>query len=409
MSKEKKERYDSNVTPLVTPMGSSDETLINDYFCICPECPSSIEILLINENNNIIKFRCIEENKEYTMSIKDYLKKIKEKKEKNIEKLKDKCKIHYKSNECYCFDCNCHLCDECLKTRIHINHKKSNLIEIKPIDEELNIINKVIKYYKIKIEKLIVEQRNKNEEIEKKYKNEEENENINLKKEIEKNKIKEGNELKKNNNKYLNDIEEIRREYENKIKLKKKEYEEENNKIFNKYKLINEKEEIKMKIRIENIKENYSNEIKKLEYEKKIEDNNNLLKINEMISSIYNENKNNYYNAVNINKLLLYYCKSDYINENIIKKELNDKYENIIKIIKQKNNDDIKLNKIKEEEKKEMEELNKRIKKIEEENKQVKLENKTIIKEKENEIKELKKKINQNIFLFILYFKYIIF
>ena len=36
-----------------------------------------------------------------------------------------------------------------------------------------------------------------------------------------------------------------------------------------------------------------------------------------------------------------------------MKKELNDKYDNIIKIIKQKNNDDIKLKKIKEEEKRE--------------------------------------------------------
>ena len=64
-----------------------------------------------------------------------------------------------------------------------------------------------------------------------------------------------------------------------------------------------------------------------------------------MIYSIYNTYKNNYYNAININKLLLYYSENKYINENIMKKELNDKYDNIIKIIKQKNNDDIKLKK----------------------------------------------------------------
>ena len=124
MSKEKKERYDSNEAPPATIGESPEEQLIKDYFSICPECSSSIEILSINENNNIIEFRCIKENKEYTMTIKEYINKIKEKEEKNIEDLKDKCKIHNKNNECYCFDCNCHLCNECLKTRIHINHKK---------------------------------------------------------------------------------------------------------------------------------------------------------------------------------------------------------------------------------------------------------------------------------------------
>ena len=154
MSKEKKERYDSNEAPPATIGESPEEQLIKDYFSICPECSSSIEILSINENNNIIEFRCIKENKEYTMTIKEYINKIKEKEEKNIEELKDKCKIHNKNNECYCFDCNCHLCNECLKTRIHINHKKSNIIEIKPVDEELNIINKVVEDYKDKLKKL---------------------------------------------------------------------------------------------------------------------------------------------------------------------------------------------------------------------------------------------------------------
>ena len=151
MSKEKKD--DFNEAP---PVGETqeEEQLIKDFFSLCPECSSSIEILSINENNNIIEFRCIRENKEYTMPIKAYINKIKEKQEKNIEELKDKCKIHNKNNECYCFDCNCHLCNECLKTRIHINHKKSNIIEIKPVEEELNIVNKVVEDYTAKLEKL---------------------------------------------------------------------------------------------------------------------------------------------------------------------------------------------------------------------------------------------------------------
>ena len=403
MSKEKKERYDSNEAPPATIGESPEEQLIKDCFSICPECSSSIEILSINENNNIIEFRCIKENKEYTMTIKEYINKIKEKEEKNIEELKDKCKIHNKNNECYCFDCNCHLCNECLKTRIHINHKKSNIIEIKPVEEELNIINKVVEDYKDKLKKLKEEHSIRKEQIEKKLKDEKENEKNKLKKEKEKNRIKEGKELKKNNEKYLKDIDELRKEYENKIKLRKKEYEEENNKIYNKYKLMNEKEEIKIKIKIENLIEKYNKEINNSKYEREIEDIDNILKINEMIYSIYDIYKNNYYNAININKLLIYYSENKYINENIMKKELNDKYDNIIKIIKQKNNDDIKLKKIKEEEKKEKEELKKRIKEIEEENEKIKLENINKINEKEKEINEIKDKINQNIFLIFEY------
>ena len=56
-----------------------------------------------------------------------------------------------------------------------------------------------------------------------------------------------------------------------------------------------------------------------------------MIKINETIYNTYNIYKNNFYNCVSINKLLLYYSESNYINENIMKKELNDKYENIIK------------------------------------------------------------------------------
>ena len=117
---------------------------------------------------------------------------------------------------------------------------------------------------------------------------------------------------------------------------------------------MNEKQEIKVKIKIENLIEKYNKEINNSKYEREIEDIDNILKINEMIYSIYDIYKNNYYNAININKLLIYYSENKYINENIMRKELNDKYDNIIKIIKQKNNDDIKLKKIKEEEKSEI-------------------------------------------------------
>ena len=163
MLEEKKLKHDSSDAPPPTSQ-FSDTQSINDYFIICPHCSSSssIEIISINEKNNTILFNCVKEKKNYIMPIKEYLKKIKEYlkkikdyKQKNLNELKDKCKTHINNNYiCYCFDCNCHLCNECLKTRIHINHRKSNIIEIKPIKEELNIIDEVIKDYKNKLNEL---------------------------------------------------------------------------------------------------------------------------------------------------------------------------------------------------------------------------------------------------------------
>ena len=164
MSEEKKLKHDSSDAPAPT-LQFSDKQSINDYFIICPHCSSSssIEIISINEKNNTILFNCVKEKKNYIMPIKEYLKKIKDYKQKNINELKDKCKTHINNNYiCYCFDCNCHLCNECLKTRIHINHRKSNIIEIKPIKEELNIVDEVIKDYKNKLNVLDEEKKNTN-------------------------------------------------------------------------------------------------------------------------------------------------------------------------------------------------------------------------------------------------------
>ena len=64
MSKEikiNKKEYDSSGAPPPTPQFQEQETIINEineYFIIYHKCSSSIEILTINENNNIIEFRC---------------------------------------------------------------------------------------------------------------------------------------------------------------------------------------------------------------------------------------------------------------------------------------------------------------------------------------------------------------
>ena len=105
--------------------------LDTDCLTICPQCLSVVEILNIKGENNTIEIRCIKEDKKYTMSIKEYLKKIEEIKNKDIYAIKDKCEIHENNKFiCYCFDCKTHLCNECLKTRTHINHRKNNIIEL---------------------------------------------------------------------------------------------------------------------------------------------------------------------------------------------------------------------------------------------------------------------------------------
>ena len=77
-----------------------------------------------------------------------------------------------------------------------------------------------------------------------------------------------------------------------------------------------------------------------------------------------------------MNSLLIYYIKSKYINEKIIKVKLDNNYDEIIKIIKQKRIED---------------------KKIKEENERIEKEKMKVEENYKNEINELKNKITQNI------------
>ena len=213
-----------NDAPPPTPQETIPETL-NEYFPICHNCSSSIEILSINDKNNSIKYRCIKENKEYLISISEYFEKIKVYKEKNINELKDKCEEHKNNNYIsYCYECNCHLCNECLQKGKHINHKKSNMTEIKPLEEEIKIIKEVIKDYNKRLEKAKKEKeektKEKKDELDKKIKDE--------KKKLEKieneNKKKEKEEIKEKDKEYIKRIEEIKKKYENEIKEARNKY-----------------------------------------------------------------------------------------------------------------------------------------------------------------------------------------
>ena len=148
----KKKEFSLNDAP--PPAPEEIEEIINNQYYNCSECSSIIEILSLNENNNIIEFKCINKNHNNSkkiMEINEYLDKMKVYNKENI--IKDICETHNNNKyTSYCFKCNKHLCNDCLKTRKHIDHLKNNIIEIQPLKEELDIIQEVIKNYKIKVE-----------------------------------------------------------------------------------------------------------------------------------------------------------------------------------------------------------------------------------------------------------------
>ena len=76
-----------------------------------------------------------------------------------------------------------------------------------------------------------------------------------------------------------------------------------------------------------------------MNFEIKIENNENILELNEIIYNTYNNYRNNYYSSISINNLLLYY------NDN---RDINDKMRNILgnrydKIIKERKKNSMKI------------------------------------------------------------------
>ena len=376
-----------NDAPPATPEPQID---INDLYYNCSECPSLIEILSINEENNIIEFKCLNKDKENNhekkiIPIKEYLLKMENYRKKNIN---DKCKEHSCKYVSYCLDCNCHLCEECLKSRSHINHNKNNIMEIKPMKEELLIIEEIIKDYNIKIENLKNEKINKEKELKNTLNKNKEDEKKRIKEKIKIINNEKDEELKLNKEEFISDIEEIKKRYKKEIKERKEKYEKKINEINNKYKLKNNKENIVYEFKIKKLDKEYNEKIKNFKSDIKIEDMTNLKKINEIVYNTYKVCNDNYYNSVNINNILLSYYKNEYIKNKIMKRILNNNYEKLLKIILKKREEDKKINIRKEEEK-----INLKIEEIKEEyNKKIK----EIIDEKENEIRKLKE-INENI------------
>ena len=153
----------------------SDEQTKENKGYNCSECSSLIEILSINEDN--LEFNCVNNNNHNKkIKIVNYLEKM----QKFIDNknLTQVCEKHNnKEYIFYCFDCKYHLCKECLKSKIHLNHNRLNIFESQPNDKDLNNIKNIIKNYNNELITLKQEKDNKMKELKSELNNNKINEN----------------------------------------------------------------------------------------------------------------------------------------------------------------------------------------------------------------------------------------
>jgi hypothetical protein len=133
--------------PAITAFEQADQEL----FYNCNECPSLIEIQEVNENDNTIKFICLNKNKEKTIDIKEYFEDM----QNYRNNIQDKCHKHDNEiYEYYCMDCKCNLCSKCMKEKTHKKHKIEIICNIQPEDEDLKIIEERIEEYENELKNL---------------------------------------------------------------------------------------------------------------------------------------------------------------------------------------------------------------------------------------------------------------
>ena len=359
----------------------NDDEIDNNYkeniLCNCPDCGSFIEIL--NETYNQIEFKCPICNKNdekgvKIMIIQDYLSSLSKnicnicKNGKENLKLCIKCKLiicndcinnHIEqsqgncSNEffidyneigikcfehpnninmCFCNNCQKHLCSECLKSKKHKYHIKTDFIEIKPSEEEVN------KYFSIIDLLKNVKQNLKQVQIEK------------IKEARHNASDQEYNILKL----FQSNVSKINRDMEKEIKDEKKKFSEECDKLYQEYLDNVESKKINLEKKVKEINwkyENLFNDEKNI-YDKKIDELNNkimkdyqalykkdfpiqinlvnnLIKINEIIYHSFLAYENNYYANINFDKIIKSLEKNIEILKEIrngnINLQLNDK------------------------------------------------------------------------------------
>ena len=289
-------------TPTTTSTPGFENKVLKEIYYNCTECNALIEILSIDEKENTIEFLCFNQHKKL-MPIKEFLDKMMD--NDNVDINKDICQIHKNQYMSFCFDCKKHLCKECLKTRDHIYHNKNNIIEIQPIKTELKIIKKIVKYYDDKLEKL----KNKKFLIKKRLnsfldKCKTNIDNI-LQKEINSSETKKKLELENNKIKFSSDIKKIREKYEREIKNLKELFNKNEIIIDNKYQIKKEKLELYYKYKFLLYQNKCDDILRKVSFDKNIENLTNLKRLNELVYNTYNLYNNNYYNSKNINNIII--------------------------------------------------------------------------------------------------------
>ena len=289
---DKNEIIDNNLINYAQPPVGQHQLKNNEGYN-CSECSSLIEIKSINEDN--LSFHCANNHNIENIIIKEYLEKMS--KFKDINNMKVKCETHDKDFVGICFNCKCHLCNDCFRNERHKNHNKKSFLNLYPYEENKNEIKNRIDYYMNQIKEI----KKKKDSL---FKTAEEK----INKMIEINKINEKNEIKKNENKYQHDLNEIKRKYEEEIEKRKIKYEKDNNIIKDYYRIMKEN----------NIKEIENEcEMNKLKYNKQKNDMENLIKLNEIIINTYEKCNNNYYYITNINNISKIYKENKIIENNI--------------------------------------------------------------------------------------------
>ena len=361
---EKRENDDFN---MLTPEAPE----INDISYNCTKCSSQIEILSISEENNTIEFKCKNKNTHgyQKMKIKEYLESMEIQKQKNIED-DAACETHSlngkKKNVGYCFDCKQHLCNECIQSRTHIKHNKSYIMEICPIQEDLDAISEIIKNYENKISNLKLSKDKEIENLKIILNKEKDKEKEKYNRKIELNKENNKKEIQSNYERCLSDIEKIKKRAENEISKRNKNLEKEKDYINNKYKLLNEEEKANYLNTIKKLDNSLEEKIKNSDLNRTIENLNYFIKINKIAYDTYNACNDNYFNNININNILLSYNKNEYIKNQIMKKIFKDNFEERIKVWERQKDENIdNLNKIVVKEGDEKEEIKEKEKKHE--------------------------------------------
>ena len=260
---------------------------LNNEFLICPECSSALEIISINEDTDMLEFKCSKNNHKINkISLAKYFSCLKNK-SYNLNDFKDKCTIHKNNYICYCLECNQHLCDFCLKSGTHINHRKNIILEIKPTEPELKVIYEVIQNNQIILKNLYKEREFRAKELNLELSKKQLKEKNLLKNKIDFNILTNRVKLEQNEKKYLNQIIEIKKKYEDEAKKAKIKYLRENNKINNELKINNAKAKIKFDLNVKKLDIFYKGKINESKLESKIEKVSNIISLNGIVLNTY--------------------------------------------------------------------------------------------------------------------------